>query len=203
MEPLVVVIAGIGPCRGLAALLPALEQATLYLPGYLGFTLPDYRPATMADSLDTQLEARFPGRAVTIVGVSLGGSVALAMRSKLVRSVVALDPPLTPSKAWPLRSQIPRMVTTRPELALFFAGAMADYPIRTPAEVHAVVGSAPLLPPRAMSFMPSLCTEEDRSALRERGARIYEADAGHAVVDSDPETVRLAIDQAVALTIRM
>jgi pimeloyl-ACP methyl ester carboxylesterase len=55
-----------------------------------------------AAGFDEALELLFPGRRITVVGISMGGTTALHMRSPLVRSMVLADPPLRTGQLWPL-----------------------------------------------------------------------------------------------------
>jgi len=48
------------------------------------------------------IESFYVGRRVVVVGLSVGGLVALALNSMAVEAVIAVDPPLSTAKLWPL-----------------------------------------------------------------------------------------------------
>ena len=176
-----VVIGGLGSVRSLRPLLP--KSATyLPLPAFSGPALPRYRPGDLADALDALL----PPESCVVVGVSLGGAIALAMRSPWVSYVVALDPPLHPETSDVLMAQVrAAILPLRPDLAPFFAEALSEYPIRTKAPAWVVVGDF-----HGDGAMPTLCSSRDRRRLEAAGARLVLAPgAGHDVARFAPKAV--------------
>ena len=151
-------------------LAPDYDGLVAFLPG-------DRRPALSQVSIPAFAQAfdevvRRLGPTV-VMGHSAGGLVALAMRSPLIRAVVAIDPPLLTSKMWPV---IPTLraglaASYDPFLDKVFGLTAAgveerDYRpllagLHRPTDV--VVGSDPLFPERALSRKPSFVDEPERA----------------------------------------
>jgi pimeloyl-ACP methyl ester carboxylesterase len=190
----IVLIEGLGR-SGIAPLLPP-DFTRLPLPAWEGPALASYAPSALSDRMDELLP---PGPCV-VVGVSLGGSIALSMRSDRIASVVALDPPLNPGKRAPLVAQVnSAILPRRPDLVPFFAEALAEYPIRVSAPAIAVVGSRT----DAHHAMPSLVSPEDRIRLIAAGVQVIVAPGvGHNVAAHASELVRDALRQVTCKTTR-
>jgi pimeloyl-ACP methyl ester carboxylesterase len=48
------------------------------------------------------IESFYVGRPVVVIGLSIGGLVALSLNTEAVMAVIAVDPPLSTAKLWPL-----------------------------------------------------------------------------------------------------
>jgi hypothetical protein len=132
-----------------------------------------------AAAFDEALDLLFPGRRITAVGISMGGTTALHMRSPLVRSMVLADPPLQTGQLWPLigyRQIAPKMPGGSDWLqAVLGIGPMTvenrDYRGALEGLVAApqfLLGGEPLLPERPLRALPGLTSAEDRELLLNR-----------------------------------
>lgn len=173
-----VLIEGLGR-SGAGKLLPA-GAVRLPLPAWEGFALPSYAPEALADLMDSLL----PDGPNVVVGVSLGGSIALAMRSPSIVGVVALDPPLSPQKVPELVAKVhDRILPARPDLAQFFNESFATFPIRNTAPIAVAIG-------------PYANDDEGRLPATAATRRTPQ----HDVVRYDPDCVKWALDH---VTMRM
>jgi pimeloyl-ACP methyl ester carboxylesterase len=120
------------------------------------------------------------GMPTIVVGASVGGLVAFAMRSPWLRGIVALEPPLLTAKLWPLIGHFQKMLRDRPDDAELraFIGAVFGYgprdaegrdyrPLLSGLEVPTWVlcGGEPLYPERAAAELPSLVDQPERDLL--------------------------------------
>lgn len=153
-------------------------------------------------------------RPITLVGASVGGLVAMALSD--LGEVIALDPPLSPPRLWPLHEIIGRK-TRAGELTeasqawwreILSCGAGApnlDYrPLFEGVSRPVIVLAAgiPLDPPRPLPRIPGLLTGEDLEFLRRHpkvDLRIC-PDAGHDILGCDPAAVVRAIREKVRAT---
>lgn len=89
---------------------PAVDVLRAHLPG-------NHTPRVMTDAVGVYaaafgvaLAGRFAGRDLVAFGLSVGALVAMGLRSPNLRGIVAVEPPLLLSEAWPLlalRQQAP------------------------------------------------------------------------------------------------
>lgn len=210
-RPVLVLIHGLGRNVGVfVPLIPAFEA----LGDVVFVELPAHgrAPAAPTPSLEVlanrtkeALAALLAGREMVIAGESLGGLLALAL-SSLARRVVAIDPPLTTAKLWPVQRWRRHDECFAPYYESIFGiagGAATDIDYRglitglaCPAEILA--GSEPLQPPRETTRVPSLVDEEDRAFIRQsRMASLTVVDGGHALLDTAPEECLAAITRAL------
>lgn len=117
--PLVLVLRGAfaraGQYEGLPELIPELPVVFAPSPGTLCPPLATASVGAFAAAYDAALAAL--GRDVVICGVSLGGLIALGLRSPNVRGVLALDPPLSVEPGSPLARSLARVLTEAPDSA--------------------------------------------------------------------------------------
>lgn len=116
------------------------------------------------------------GGPVLVCGVSLGGVFALALSAPNIVSVAALDPPMRPDLAWPIREAFRARLTleTRGMLASCFGvyedgDKAVDHLLlleRGKGPAYVLCGHVPLEPERPFDVMPSLVDEASFAALR-------------------------------------
>lgn len=163
---------------------------------------------------ESALMAHFQGRPMVLVGESLGGLVAASLSH--LGPVVALDPPLTTAKLWPLHLTIRRRREEDPtfnydaEFASNFFGYKDDGPpaqrsyfhlfetLASPAWV--VAGGVPLSPPRFVETTPGFLEPPDLDRLRKApGVTVHvAAEAGHLITTEAPELALSTIGEALA-----
>ena len=156
-------------------LLPEAAVLNTHLPG-------QHTPALVADSVGvygSALSAALDqiGRPAIVAGASVGGLVALAMRSPLIRGLVLIETPLRTGKLWPLvdffRAELrkrPADAQLRDFLWTIFgvcetAHADRDYsPLLAALDkpAWALFGGEPLYPVRETEAVPSLVDEPER-----------------------------------------
>jgi pimeloyl-ACP methyl ester carboxylesterase len=136
---------------------PARAGFVTHLPGNHCPPLRETSIEAFAQALDEVLAQL--ARPFVIVGLSVGGLVALAMKTP--RGVVAVDPPLTIANLWPMpaevRADLPLAGIDRPTYHHLIDGLAIP--------THVVVGSELLFPQRAISRFPSLVSQEDRAFM--------------------------------------
>jgi pimeloyl-ACP methyl ester carboxylesterase len=198
-RPFVLAVSGafdsVGRFNRLPALLPEADVALSHLPGNLG--APELRESSVAafcEAYGAALDAI--ARPAVLLGASIGGVVALGVRSRFVQGVVALDPPLRTSGLWPLIPNVQAMLAQtggkEPWRVRFAAGVLGITTQSAPGLDHgwvldgvrgsvvALVGGEPLEPPRRVSRLPSLVSQSDRAALAGAGIDVREVPgAGH------------------------
>lgn len=192
---------------GLAAVLaPEWDVAVMRLPGNGTPRLSETSVVAWGVAVDQLIETAAPDRPVVVSGLSVGALVALATRNRRIRRIIALEPPLSMDRIWPMTEGLQVFLTERPEDRAFIetvfgvtdAGpsALRYHTLvegaRAPVEV--MVGGAPLDPPRPIARYPSLVSEEDRAWLRgRRGVRLHVLPgAGHAIhIHAAPELIDL------------
>ena len=178
----------------LALLLADIDVALVHLPGMYTPFFAQSTPQVFGRAFDEVLATLGYGR-VVVVGVSMGGVAALAMKSPAVRRLILVDTPLSTGGLWPLHERFRKQVAANPPAQkwlweLFGIGPSAvenrDYrPLLETMTVPATVfvGGQPLGEPRPVDEMPSLVSDEDR-ALSDRHPRVevlVVKDAGHNV----------------------
>jgi len=207
-RPVLITVTGPFASADTMARLPAVMGAAcdchlMHLPGNHAPPIRDMTVDGIARALREVIDTAFAGRLVILHGLSVGALVALAVRSAAVRKVVAVEPPLSTAKLWPLIPRLQAQLDAAPAdegLARFLdgvfgltAGGVRDVRYhrlfdgeRPPAEV--LVGDAPLLPPRDLDRAPSFLDEADRAFLRRQpGVALQVAPgAGHNVATQAP-----------------
>ncbi len=156
------------------------------LPGHGGSDV--FSPASIegwAKRLSTLVTVSLDSRQVIFVGESLGGLVGIALggidRPRSLKRIVALDPPLTTAKQWPILNNIFRLRQKNPSPALkeiieqIFGVSPTDElheknyyalieNVQTP--LHIVLGSDSMHPMRIVERTPSLVDNVDRYVLK-------------------------------------
>jgi len=180
-RPLLLVIRGafadFDQFEGLSAVLPHVDVALAHLPGMHTPYLERSSIPAFAQAFDEAVAAAFPGRAVNVLGASMGGLVAMALKGP-VRSIVGIDPPLSTATLWPLTELLRRKRTESAALAdwiwqIFGVDGKRienrDYrPLlkELNAPTRILLGSEPLAPERPLAELPSLVSEDDIAAYR-------------------------------------
>lgn len=156
-------------------------QADLYWMQMPGDQAPHLNSASMAAfaaAVGEVIGQAFGERPVLLAGQGMGATLALAVRAPTVGRIVAIEPELSPSTAWPLLPTFRKVYRERPAIrpllkALYGASPDgADAPSNLSlladlaAPVDVVVGEEPLMPQRPLKRPPSLVGEPDREALR-------------------------------------
>lgn len=192
----------------------AAEAAYIDLPGNRCPHLASPTIEAVARALDQAIPAAFPDRVVILLGVSVGALVAASVTTPQVRRIVAVEPPLSTAKLWPM---IPRLrerlaegadAPTRAFVESAFgvtANAVTDLDHRPPLmrasiPVDVVAGDMPLQPPRDLDTLPSLLDDEDRAFLAARpGFTVTVAPgAGHNVPYQSAATLKAVLMNAIA-----
>ena len=165
----------------------------------------------IAKAVGHLLETVFAGRPVVLLGVSIGGVVALSVRASNLVRVVAIEPPLMTGDLWPIVGPL-RDAAARDEPVrdmawnLFgisataheprdYSGALDDLPC--PADV--LLGDTPLMPQREVRRFPSLVDAAARARLAAApNVRLHiAAGAGHNVVAQAPKAVQDVLMESV------
>ncbi|HVI34555.1 alpha/beta fold hydrolase [Phenylobacterium sp.] len=160
---------------------PGCDCFLMHLPGNHTPALREASVAAYAEALQAVIAERFAARPVVLVGVSIGALVALAVRAPQVRRVVAVEPPLTTGKLWPMLGPLAQKIAAAPgdtTLRDFAAGVFGvtsgGFEDRRylhlldglGAPVDVVVGDRPLMPERPCETYPSFVDEPERAFLR-------------------------------------
>ena len=111
-------------------------------------------------------------RPVVVIGVSVGGLVALAMRRP--KAMLVIDPPMATGKLWPM---VPALKLAEEPDRVFIENVLGYYPDRIEdrrylhllhglaAPVTAIFGEEPLMPRRPVQRYPSLVDVPERAAM--------------------------------------
>lgn len=168
------------------------------LPGCGAPTLDHMSVEAFSEAFDEAL----PARPVILLGISTGATVALNMRKRSIRHVVAVEPFLSTSGLWPLIEHWqPNLGRMAAKEARFVSEVFGYYPdhiegrsfgVRCRAPFTVVVGSEPLEPKRATTDIPSLTSASDRDQLRRLGGRIMECPGGHDLLNQGGQDAVLA-----------
>ena len=130
----------------------------------------------------------FPGRRLTVVGISAGSLVALGLKD-MAETMVLAEPFLRPSENQPLRELLTEALGSiaNPEVAPIISAHVRDVmgigdgaPVRDysdlldppPRNLHVMVGSEQPAGPARVGSAPSLVTRGER-AMWERVGRVY------------------------------
>jgi pimeloyl-ACP methyl ester carboxylesterase len=216
-KPVVLTIGGsfspLEDLKNLPDVLGILADACLMrFPGSGAPPLATFAISDVARAIGELLEGAFPGRPVVLLGISIGGAVALGVRAPNVARVIAVDPPLRTGKLWPILEPIRQILRTTDDPSVrdmafetFGVGehelVERDYfpvldGLRAPADI--VLGEQPLEPERPTQRLPSLVGVADRRRLAQHPRiRLHIArGAGHNVVGQAPRVVQDIILEA-------
>ena len=149
--------------------------------------------AAISQALRERLAARTENRTASVIGLSVGALVAMALDPALVDRLLLVEPPLRPDRAWPLRQLLDAMPSGGEDFVWQVFGIAADRTeprdytglverLQRPAK--AVLGGDLLLPKRERTGWPSLVDEESRRLLAAHpGIEVQVVDgAGHHVL---------------------
>jgi len=180
-KPIVLVITGAWAAaddmvRTPAVVAPAWDAAVMRLPGNGTPELAETSVAAWAAAVSELVETAFAGRAVVLLGLSIGALVALGVRSPRVRRVIAVEPPLVMSKLWPLAGRLAVRWRddpgARPVVEAVFGVTGAGAEERTyfglfegAAPVDVVLGETALFPERPLERFPSFVDTAEREWL--------------------------------------
>jgi pimeloyl-ACP methyl ester carboxylesterase len=163
----------------LQAALPEAAVLNAHLPG-------NHCPATAVHSVAAYAQAYDElltqvGRPAIVIGASVGGLVAMAMRSPLRRGLVLLDPPLLTAKLWPLIPAFQGWLRERPADAYLREVLDAVFGVsatgvaerdyrglvdRLDRPTWVLFGDQALMPPRPFEETPSLLDAPERALLQ-------------------------------------
>lgn len=157
---------------------------------------------------------KFVSPETVVIGESLGGLVALGLGSKGIRGVIAIDPPLTTAKAWPVRLSLVDYAKKNPGrgadglLSIFGYNQNGsiedkiyyDYIRTSIAPTFIVTGDVPLHPQRSSAVPPCLVDDVDRYFLNNfTRARVYEIAGSHMLLDESPETCEFILKEILSI----
>ena len=162
---------------GLAERFPDTDVAFVHLPGMFSPFFSNPSVKGFAAAFDEVL-AVFGRRHVVVLGLSLGGTVALAMRSPDVKTLLLVDSLLDTQPLWMLPQLCRPRMDEHPELERWsfdllgvsrtevvrrdYRPLLADLSVRT----GVLVGSELPGAPRPIEQTPSLVSEDDRALYR-------------------------------------
>lgn len=158
----------------LQGLLPEAAVFNAHLPG-------NHAPATRTPTIEAYAAAFSEvldqlARPAVVVGASVSGLAAFALKSPWLRGVVALDPPLLTGKLWPLAPFL-ETKAAEPDQQAFVWNVFGVAPGRSePRDYRPLLeglavptwvlfGSEALYPPRPFTEPPSLLDEPERALL--------------------------------------
>jgi pimeloyl-ACP methyl ester carboxylesterase len=153
---------------------PGVDVLRAHLPGNHCPPLAAISVGAFAAAYSAALRSRFAGRPVVATGVSVGGLVALGLKTPELRRLVVVEPPLQPHRAWPFRlfrEQTPPggEAFVRNVVGVDASGSEPrDYTpllegLTTPT--LALLGDVALGEPRPFDEMPSLVDDDSRRRL--------------------------------------
>lgn len=197
----------------------AADTFLMHMPGNHAPPLTGASVTLFAKALEEVLAKTFSGRPVVLFGLGVGAVVAMAVRSPVVRRVVAVEPLLSMAKLWPLIPNLQRSATTEANNAAYVAFLKGVYGVSAQgvedlrhhrlveglqAPVDVLLGTEPLDPPRAIQRAPSLVDEADRAFLEALpGVEIHLApDSGHGLAFQAPIFLRERLLHACRLAAR-
>jgi pimeloyl-ACP methyl ester carboxylesterase len=195
----------------LGAQLPEAEVVVAHLPGLIGPLPEAVSIQGFANAFRELIETIYAGRQVVVVGASIGGLVALSLNSDRVKGVVAIDPPLSTAKLWPLRDWAE---TARPALSvahqewlwriLGYGPKVEDRCYDSVIEnlkrhAHVIVAGVALHPRRNLASMPGLLDAADIALLRSHPLLTVRVarEAGHDVATEHPSLLLNTIREAL------
>lgn len=157
------------------------EAVLMNLPGNHCPWLADRSVAAVSRALEEVIRGAFAERPVVLLGLSIGALVAVGVDASPVRRIVAVEPPLTSAKLWPMIPSLRKVLGDSPsdrDMHAFIDQVFGVTPegvtdrryfhlferLRVPVDV--VLGDDPLFPTREVQRLPSLVDEPDRDFLR-------------------------------------
>lgn len=228
-RPLVVFIHGVFRHGGMLASWPFrlkhLAQVLIVdLPGH-GHSLSTIQPSidNMTQAIGRALSSIAAGRRVILVGESLGGLIVLGLQEECprcdIRSVIALDPPMSTAKLWSVHTNLAQLPKHKNPSSFdyqliyqlfglnFEDKSRVDeriyYPIldKLTCPTFILTGDVPLFPPRPGNFSPCLFDAVDQYILR----RFYPAmrcevlsGAGHLLLGDRPDACQKIFEGIIA-----
>jgi pimeloyl-ACP methyl ester carboxylesterase len=167
---------------------PEFDGYVAHLPGWITPPLSETSIPAFARAFDEVLQTLGP---TVVVGVSAGALVALAMRSPLLRGVVAVEPPLSTAKLWPVLPLFRQMLGGPQDAFVRNVFGITETSVEErgygslleglTAPLETIVGSEPLLPPRPVERPPSVVDRPERELLAKHGKLSVVVPAGHTV----------------------
>lgn len=153
---------------------PDLDVWRTHLPGNHGPPLVATSVGVFAAAISQAVRQRLAGRRASVIGLSVGALVAMALDADLVDRLLLVEPPLRPDRAWPLRQLLDAMPPGGEDFVWQVFGLAPgrseprDYTgllqrLQRPAVV--VLGGEALLPQRERSGWPSLVDDESRRLI--------------------------------------
>jgi pimeloyl-ACP methyl ester carboxylesterase len=168
-----------------------------FLPGDRNPPLAETSVSAFAWAFDEVVDQLGP---TVVMGLSIGGLVALAMRSPNIRRVIAVEPPLVTGKLWPMATMLGGAWTShhRNLVENVFGLSPDGFPgrdysgllegLHRPTDV--VLGDEPLFPVRTLERWPSFVDEPERALLRAHPlVKVHLAPAGHNVPFHAPQVL--------------
>lgn len=188
---------------------PQLDVALAHLPGMFSPFMPEPSVARFGAAFDEVLEV-LGHRDVAVIGLSVGGLVAMSLRTPALREILAFDVMLDTRSLWPLHAffLFKGADDVRLQDLLFRLGGVTpqgilkrDYRgllegLHTP--VRLLVGDDRLGEPGPRdSILPSLVSEADLALYRaEPRVRVsLVAGSGHDIAHEAPEAFRTALTE--------
>jgi len=172
---------------------PELDVWRTHLPGNHSPPLVATSVGVFAAAISHALRQRLAGRTASVIGLSVGALVAMALDPALVGRLLLVEPPLRPDRAWPLAQLLDAMPPGGEDFVWQVFGLAEgraeprDYTglverLRRPAKV--VLGGDALLPERERTGWPSLVDADSRRRLAAHPGIEVEvlAGAGHHVL---------------------
>ena len=186
-----------------AVVAPGADGMVMRLPGNGTPVLRETSVAAWGRAVEELIDGALAGRDVVLSGLSIGALVALAARSPRIRYVVAVEPPLSMAKLWPMAEGLKTYWRDRPQDrefigSVFGIDASGEQGLRyhalfneVTAPVDVVLGDMALWPQRTLERYPSFVDDEDRAWLAARpGVAVHVAPgAGHNIHVFSPQTL--------------
>jgi pimeloyl-ACP methyl ester carboxylesterase len=195
----------------------AFSQADVVQAHLPGMHSPFHQPGGIAGfgrAFDEVIDQAFAGRRVVVLGLSMGGLVAMTLRSSAVTQVIACDPPLSTAGLWPL---IPELQAKLADSAvgaelrswitdLFGVSAAGvenvDYrPLLDGLTVRTdiIIAALPLEPERDLPVQPGFMSADDRAFVRRHPkVRVLIApNTGHNVPRHAPWVMTAVVNRAL------
>lgn len=156
---------------------PTASVVLLHLPGMYTPFFAENSVETFAQAFD-QVIGRLGLRRALVIGLSIGGAVALAMQHQAVRRLLLLDTPLTTDDLWPLEEAFATPSQRIPAAGRWFHDMLGYSPAgwerrdytplleRLDKPTTVLLGGVPLQPRRPLDRQPSLVCEADRARYR-------------------------------------
>jgi pimeloyl-ACP methyl ester carboxylesterase len=153
---------------------PDLDVWRSHLPGNHSPALAATSVGVFAAAISQALRQRLAGRTASVIGLSVGALVAMALDPSLVDRLLLVEPPLRPDRVWPLLQLRNAMPPGGEDFVWQVFGVAADRTeprdysalldrLSRPATV--VLGGDALLPERERVGWPSLVDDESRARL--------------------------------------